>query len=304
MSDQENALKRRDVYSEITSQLIASIEADPGNPALPWRRSSGPLFMPVNALTKNAYDGINVVSLWVAAESNGYVAPVWATYRQWAELDAQVRSGEKSSLVIFYKQFEAQPDPNDADDDGKRRVARASRVFNAAQVDGYAVPDAPEPLGPVERIEAADPFVSASGARIEHGGDRAYYRPSTDHIQMPSEDAFCGTASMSRSEGYYATLVHELTHWTGTKHRLDREMGKRLQTTRTRLKSSSRRSAQRSFALSLALPRKRAADHAQYLAQWLKLMKDDSRAVFTAAAKASEAASYLKRLAQPIERAA
>jgi antirestriction protein ArdC len=107
---------RRDIFSEITSQLIASIEADPGKPALPWRRSSGPLFMPVNASTKSAYNGINVVSLWVAAEIKRYAAPVWATYRQWLELGAQVRSGEKSSLVIFYKEFEAEPDPDNTDE--------------------------------------------------------------------------------------------------------------------------------------------------------------------------------------------
>jgi antirestriction protein ArdC len=80
----------------------------------------------------------------------------------------------------------------------------------------------------IERIAAADLFVSATRARIEHRGDRAFYRPSTDHIQMPAEDAFCGSATMSRSEGYYATLVHELTHWTGAKHRINREFGKRF----------------------------------------------------------------------------
>lgn len=102
------------------------------------------------------------------------------------------------SLVIFYKEFETDPNPEDPSDDGKRRVARASRVFNASQVDRAAVQ--PDPLGPIERIAAADLFVNATGARIDHGGDRAYYRPSTDHIQMPSEDAFCGTATISRSE--------------------------------------------------------------------------------------------------------
>lgn len=168
--------------------------------------------MPVNALTQNAYNGINVVSLWVSAELKSYATPVWATYRQWSELGAQVRKDEKSSLVIFYKEFEADPDPDDASDDGKRRVARASRVFNAAQVDGYASTGEPTSLGPIERIAAADLLVSATGARIEHGGERAYYWPSTDHIQMPSEHTFCGTATMNRSEGYYATLVHELTH--------------------------------------------------------------------------------------------
>jgi antirestriction protein ArdC len=305
MSDQANhATKRRDIYSEITSQLIASIETDPGNFALPWRKASGPLFMPVNALTKNAYNGINIVSLWVAAEVKGFTTPVWATYRQWSEVGAQVRSGEKSSLVVFYKEFEAQPDPEDASDDGKRRVARASCVFNASQVDGYVVADAPEPLGPVERIAAADCFVSASGVRIEHGGDRAYYRPSTDHIQMPSEDAFCGTATMSRSEGYYATLVHELTHWTGAKHRLDREMGKRFGDNAYAAEELVAEIGAAFLCAELGITQETRADHAQYLAQWLKLLKDDSRAIFSAAAKASEAASYLKRLAETLDRAA
>lgn len=184
--------------------------------------------MPVNALTKNGYNGVNVVSLWVAAEIRRYSAPVWATYRQWQELGAQVRKDEKSSLVIFYKEYETEADPQIQDDDGKRRFARASYVFNAAQVDGFELPSAPQPLGPIERIEAADRFVAATNARIEHGGDQAYYVPSSDHIQMPAEGLFCGSDTMSREEGYYATLVHELTHWSGAKHRLDRNLQTRF----------------------------------------------------------------------------
>ena len=171
---------------------------------------------------------INIVSLWVSAEVQGYSAPVWATYRQWSELGAQVRMGETSSLVIFYKEFDTEPRPDDADDDGKRRVARASYVFNASQVEGFTSPGAAEPLGPVDRIAAADHFISATGAKIEHSGDRAFYRPSTDHIQMPGEDLFCGTDTMTRDEAYYAVLVHELTQWSGANHRLDRDMGKRF----------------------------------------------------------------------------
>ena len=305
MSTQTNrASTRQDVYSEITSQLIAAIEADPGKPALPWRKSSGPLFMPVNALTQNAYNGINIVSLWVAAEVKSFTTPVWATYKQWLELGAQVRKDEKSSLVIFYKEFDAQPNPEDASDDGKRRVARASRVFNAAQVDGYAVEAQPDPLGPIERIAAADLFVSATGARIEHGGDRAYYRPSTDHIQMPSADAFCGTATMSRSEGYYATLVHELTHWSGAKHRLGRDFGKRFGDHAYAAEELVAEIGAAFLCAELQITQDTRADHAQYLAQWLQLMKGDPRAIFAAAAKASEAASYLKRLGAEVQCAA
>jgi antirestriction protein ArdC len=253
--------------------------------------------MPVNALTKNAYNGINIVSLWVAAEVKQYVSPVWATYKQWLELGAQVRAGEKSSLVIFYKEFDAEPDPEDASDDGKRRVARASRVFNAGQVDGYQAPAAPEPLGPIARIAAADRFVSACGARIEHGGERAYYRSSSDHIQMPSEGAFCGTQTMNRSEGYYATLLHELTHWTGASHRLDRTFGRRFGDQAYAAEELVAEIGAAFLCAELQITQAVRPDHAQYLAQWLGLIKSDSRAIFAASAKASEAAAYLKRLA-------
>lgn len=178
--------------------------------------------MPENALTRKAYNGINIVNLWVAAEVKAYAAPIWASFQQWKQLGCQVRKGEKSSLIVFYKDYETEPDPEIDSDDGKRRVARASCVFNASQVDGYSLPEAPEPLGPIERLEAVDRFIRNTGARIEHGGERAYYRLSTDHIQMPDEDRFCGTAGMNRSGGYYSTLCHEAVHWTSPAHRLSR----------------------------------------------------------------------------------
>lgn len=287
---------RRDIHAEITNQLIAAIESGPGKLSMPWRRSSAPLFMPSNALTGNAYNGINIVSLWVSAECLGYSAPIWATYRQWSELGCQVRKGEKSSLVVFYKEYASEPDPQNADDDGKRRVARASYVFNASQVDGYTLPEAPQPLGSIERLEAVDQFIAASGARIEHGGERAFYRPSTDHIQMPDEGLFCGTDTMSRGEAYYAVLTHELTHWTAAPTRLGRELGKRFGDAAYAAEELVAEIASAFLCAELGITQDTRADHAQYLAQWLKLMKDDSRAIFAAAAKASEAVAYLKKL--------
>lgn len=292
--------QRRDIHAEITGKLIASIEAAPGTPRMPWRRSSAPLFMPVNALTGNRYSGINVVSLWVAAEIGGHTSPVWATYKQWTELGAQVRKGEKSSSVVFYKEYASEPDPNEAEDEGKRRVARASCVFNASQVDGYVQSDAPQSLGPVERLAAVDRFVAATAAVIVHGGERAFYRPSTDHIQMPDEGLFCGTDTMTRSEAYYAVLVHELTHWTSAKHRLDRVLGKRFGDRAYAAEELIAEIGSAFLCAELGITQDVRADHAQYLAQWLTLLKSDSRAIFTAAARASEAVGYLKRLQEPV----
>jgi antirestriction protein ArdC len=266
---------RRDIHQEITDQLIASIESNPGSFCLPWRRGSGALHLPVNALTGNQYNGINILTLWVAAEAFGFSAPLWGTYRQWAEKGAQVRKGEKSSLVVFYREFDTDPDPDDADDNGKRRVARASHVFNAAQVDGFALPDAAPPLGPVERIGNADRFVSATAALIAHGGDRAFYRPATDSIQMPDEGLFTGTDTMSRTEAYYATLVHELVHWSGAKHRLDREMGKRFGDHAYAAEELVAEIGAAFLCAELGITQDVRPDHAQYLSHWLRPLKDD-----------------------------
>lgn len=289
----------RDLHADITNQLIAAIEADPGKPSLPWRRQGGALHIPVNALTGNAYRGINIVSLWVAAASRGYATPLWGTYRQWAEKGAQVRRGEKSSLVVFYKEYEAVPDPDDADDTGTRRVARASHVFNADQVEGFELPPLPLSLGPIERLAQADAFVTATGATIRHGGDRAFFAPASDHIQMPEEGLFTGTQTMTRSEGYYATLVHELVHWSGAKHRLARDLGKRFGDNAYAAEELVAEIGAAFLCAELKITQDVRPDHAQYLANWLTLFKDDSRAIFAAAARASEAAAWLKAHGAP-----
>lgn len=287
---------RRDLYAEITNRIIAAIEADPGKPQMPWRRSSTPLWMPENALSGKAYNGINVVNLWVAAETRGFTSPVWASYRQWAELGAQVRKGARSELVIFYKEYDVAPDPDDDDDDGKRRVARASHVFNAAEVDGFEAAAQPEPLGPVARIAAADRFITATDARIAHGGDRAFYRPATDQIHMPDEGLFTGTDTMTRDEAYFAVLLHELTHWTMHETRCNRVLDKRFGKQAYAAEELVAEIGAAMLCAELGVTQDTRPDHAAYIASWLQLLKDDPKAIFTAAAKASEAVGFLKRL--------
>jgi antirestriction protein ArdC len=286
----------RDLYADITDRLIALIEADPGQMQLPWRRAGLPLSLPVNAATGNGYNGINIVSLWMAAEARGYTAPLWATFRQWLSIGAQVRKGEKASLVVFYKEFDAEPDPDSADDDGKRRMARASYVFNASQVDGFALPAEPELGPPIDRLDAADRFVAATGAAITFGGDRAYYRPATDVIVMPDEARFIDTRTMTRCEAFYATELHECVHWSGAESRLNRQFGKRFGDAAYAFEELVAELGAAFLCAELAITNDPRPDHAQYLAQWLAVLKADKRALFHAAAKASEAASYLKRL--------
>ena len=204
---------RFELHQTLTNQIIAAIERVSAEDfRLPWHRSGMSSIQPKNAHTKNAYRGINVVSLWVAAELQQYQYAIWASYKQWQELGAQVRKGERSSLVVFYKEYDTEPDPKDENDDGKRRVARHSSVFNVAQVDGFSLPDTPA-TSIVERDAAADAFFDATKADIRHGGERACYRPSQDLIQMPDERLFHGSEYGTPKEDYYCVLAHETTHY-------------------------------------------------------------------------------------------
>jgi antirestriction protein ArdC len=206
-----------DLHQHVTNLIVTAIEQGEGITSLPWRRTGLPNCLPANALSKASYNGINILALWASAMLRGYPFALWATYRQWSELGAQVRKGEKASTVIFYKEYCVDVDPANTDDDGHRRVARASSVFNVAQVDGFTLPDVPE-LPSIVRLERAEALVTATGAEIRHGGDMAFYRPrlgdgSGDYIQMPDERLFQAEQEAQRSEDYYSVLLHELTHY-------------------------------------------------------------------------------------------
>lgn len=283
-----------DIHQSITDQIVQALEAGVGEHRLPWARTGTPNVRPRNAVTKNAYRGINILSLWLSAEVHGFNHGLWASYRQWNDAGAQVRKGEKGTLVVFYKEFSVEPSPEDTDDDGARRVARASWVFNASQVDNFTVPGIPE-LPPLEREARAEAFIAATGAEIRHGGDMAYYRPSTDTIQMPDERLFTGSPLSTRTEDYYSVLCHELTHWTGAKARLDRLMKARFGDACYAMEELVAELGAAFLCADLGITHTPRPDHATYIAHWLQVLKSDKKAVFTAAAKASEAVHYLAK---------
>lgn len=286
----------RDIYAAITAELIKAIEADPGRPQMPWRKTGRPLWMPENATTGATYNGINVVNLWVAAETRGFTSPQWATYKQWQEIGAQVRKGAKSHMIVYYGEFETEPGAENPDDDGKRRFLRHSNVFNAQEVDGYELPAPPEPLDPIERLEAVEAFIAATGARIEQGGQRAYYRRSADLIQMPDERLFTGTDTMNRQESWYAVQLHELTHWTGHQTRCNRDAAGQFGSPEYAFEELIAETGAAFLCAQLQITQDVRADHSQYLANWLQMLKDDPKAIFKAAARANEAVTFLKKI--------
>ena len=293
----ENALFN--LHQTLTNQIVAAIERVSADDfRLPWHRSGLSSIQPRNALTKNAYRGINIIALWAAAEVHHYTRTLWASFKQWEQLGAHVRKGERASMVVFYREYDVEPDPEDAGDDGKRLVLRYSNVFNVTQVDGFALPDTPA-ISIVERDQAADDFFAATRADIRHGGERAFYRPSEDFIQMPDERLFRGSQYGSPKEDYYCVLAHEMTHWTAHRSRLNRELGKRFGDNQYSAEELIAELGSAFICAELGISPQPRLDHAQYLKHWLAMMKADNRAIFTAAARAQEAVNYLMSLQAP-----
>ena len=284
-----------DVYSRITNQVIEAIEAGAGNWRMPWHTDGLGAMRPVNVVSGRPYRGVNVLALWSAADEHGYSSDKWATYKQWQEIGAQVRKGEKSSLIVFWTVNDSDeggddPDhPNEGHEARRRIFARGYSVFNAEQVDGYQ--DEPPPPRPeIERIEHAERFFSALGADVRHGGARAFYRPASDHIQMPPFEAFRDAVA------YYATRGHETIHWTGAKQRLDRDMSGRFGSEPYAGEELVAELGAAFLCADLSLENEPRPDHAAYVASWLKALRDDNRAIFSAAAKAQQAIDYLQCL--------
>jgi antirestriction protein ArdC len=292
-----------DVYQTVTDRIVSMIERGTGEWCMPWHASSigepgAPVVMPRN-VTGRAYRGVNVPLLWAAAEACGYASPIWATYKQWRERGAQVRRGEKSTLVIFWKPIEvANDDGDDGDGDTETRlIARGYAVFNAAQVDGFDPPPfnggvgkRPEP----ERIETAEAFFHNVGATVCHGGNRAFYTSAGDYIQMPEFRQFVAP------DRYYSTLAHEHVHWSGVAHRCAREFGKRFGDEAYAFEELVAELGAAFLCADLGLSNEPRPDHAAYIASWLRVLKNDKRAIFTAASKAQAAADYLAA-SQPSE---
>lgn len=289
--------KRIDVHQTVTDQIVAAIEAGVGQWQMPWHRAGEGLSHPTNVDTRNAYRGVNILALWAAAQIRGYGTGMWGTYRQWSNQHCQVRKGEKASLIVFYKELEIEQSTPAGDIESDTVLfARASWVFNADQVDGYE-PDAALPaIDAVQRIKQVEQFVRATGADVRHGGTRAYYRPTDDFIQMPDRERFVGSATSSPTEAYYATLLHELTHWTGSKSRCDRNLYERFNKDAYAVEELVAELGAAFLCTTLGISTELRADHAQYIDHWIRVMKADKKAIFTAAAQAAKAAQYLQQL--------
>jgi len=256
MDIRQTAEPRADVYRTITDTIIAAIERGADEFVMPWHGSG--IARPQNALTGNDYHGVNILALWAVAHTRSFATGWWGTYRQWQLAGGQVRKGEQAATIVFFKRLEADAG---AEDTGKgengngpsqatRLFARASPVFNADQVDGWAPPAAVYPHGSAEAVAAVGALVEASKARIEHDRPMACYRIDRDLIEMPPMAAFRGSPSSTPTQAYAATLLHELVHNAAI----------RIMPHGLRWRLVFRASAMRLFGIIRALPGTRGAD--------------------------------------------
>jgi antirestriction protein ArdC len=287
---------REDVYSRVTAKVIADLEKGVIPWAKPWDAgpSGGAIMRPLRH-TGEPYAGINILMLWMAAEEQGFASPTWMTFRQALQYGGHVRKGERGTPVVYASTYVKEEEADDGDSVARTiPFLKTYTVFNVAQIEDlppgfYGAPAPAESL--IERIEHAESFFTATDADLRHGGDRAFYDPSADYIRMPPFETF------RDAEGYYATLAHETTHWTRHPTRLDRSFDRK--------RWGDEGYAQEELVAELGAAYLCAdlgispvvrEDHAAYIASWLTVLKDDKRAIFSAASHAQRALDYLHAL--------
>lgn len=285
--------ERRSLYEEITGQIIAELEAGRIPWVQPWGRiEDGPsLGMPLNAATGRRYSGINILILWGAVFARGYASQAWLTFRQAQALGGSVRRGERGITVVYADRFTPQEERRRASEGGDeaRSIAFLKRftVFSVEQCDG--LPDeliAPAPTAEVSSIlPEVEALIRCSCADMRIGGDRAFYAPTLDYIQVPRPEAFFDPVNWHR------TALHELGHWSGASHRLARDLtGPFGSVQYAREELVAEMSAAFTCASLGVTPTVR---HADYIGDWLQVLRDDDRAIVRAASAASKAADYL-----------
>jgi antirestriction protein ArdC len=284
---------REDVYSRVTARIIAGLDQGVRPWHKPWsaRHIDGRILRPLRG-NGVPYQGINTLLLWSEAQERGYASPTWLTYRQAQELGGQVRRGERGSTIVYADRIQ-RTETDSAGEQSERVIPflKSYVVFNVEQISG--LPERfrlrPEPrLDPVQRIQHADAFITATGAHIQHGGMLACYSLAQDRILLPP------FASFRDAESYYGTALHELAHWTRHPSRLARDFGRqRFGDEGYAMEELVAELGAAFLSADLDLTPEPRPDHAAYIASWLKVLHEDKRAIFTAASYAQRAADYL-----------
>jgi len=288
--------ERQDVYTRVTSKIIADLEQGVRTWMKPWNagNTGGRIMRPLR-FNGMPYSGINILMLWAESVMQGFASPTWMTFWQASELKAHVRKGEKGSLVVYANSI-TRTEEGEQGEESEREIhyMKGYTVFNVEQIEGlpeiyYAKPEVT--TTPVERIAKAEAFFAATKADVRYRGDRAFYAAEGDYIQMPVIEAF------RDPESFYATLAHESAHWTKHPSRLDRDFGRKQWGDEGYAREELVAELASAFLCAdLELTPEVRDDHASYIANWLTVLKNDKRAIFSAASHAQKAVDFLHGL--------
>lgn len=290
-SQQSSGESRISLYEDVTARIVAEMEQGIVPWVRPWTRSSAPLGMPRSAASRKAYSGINVLILWDAVIRRGFGSQEWLTFKQALSLGGHVRKGERGSVICYADSFVPRGKRDLAAESGNdpSRVPFLKRftVFNVEQCDGlpaHIVP--PPPTFPEnERHPAAESLITATGVTIREGGGEAFYHVGEDFIRLPPRGSFLTPAD------YYCTALHELGHATAHPSRLARDLTGRFGSTAYAREELIAELTSAFLCAHLGIiPQVR---HADYLGNWLVVLKSDNRAIFHAASQASKASDFL-----------
>jgi len=285
-------VKTTNLYDIVTGNILAELQTG----AIPWLKpwKGGNVGMlPANAITKRSYSGINVFLLWYQAGEHGYDKDLWLTYKQAEAARATVRRGEKGTHIVFTKPLLVKE--KDKEDPKKIQMLKTFCVFNVAQIDGLELPAEQERPTEVQRHEAAEALIKATNADIQSGGDRACYMPALDKVLVPPQMFF------TEQEAFYGVTLHELGHWTGAKHRLNRDLSGGFISIKYAFEELVAELTSAFLCAHLGI--KAELRHAGYIEHYMEVLRDDNRAFFRAAAKAQQAADYLRSFSGPMEAA-
>ncbi len=285
--------ERANLYDEITTRIIGELEAGRLPWVQPWGTAgvSAPLAMPKNASTGRAYSGVNVLILWGAVIARGFSCQSWLTFRQALSLGGNVRKGERGTTVVYADRFIPDDEKRRARETGDDAQAipflKRFTVFSTDQCEGLPeeLATAPPPMPERLILPEVEALIRASGADVRLGGDKAFYAPGPDYIQVPRPEAYFEPINWHR------TALHELSHWSGAPRRLGRDLSGDFG---SKLYAKEELIAEISAAFVCAtLGITPTVRHSDYIASWLDVLREDNRAIVRAASAASKAADYL-----------
>ena len=279
----------RDIYQEVTDNIFEMAQKGEMPWQKPWQGGGYSFGLPKNGTTNAMYRGVNILLLEGEAMEKDYDLHEWGSYKQWKDHGKQVRRNEKGTNIIFYKDLEI----GEEEDKKKIPLIRVSPVFNACQLEGYE----PQPIvGPkplIERLPHVDEFIQQTGAVIVRGGNQNFYRPSTDTIHLVNDDRWIGTADQTPLQAEYNVTFHEMAHWTGAKHRLDRDGGKRFGDKQYAGEEGVADLTSAFVSNALGVCAGPTQNNVSYIKGWLPEVLQDKKAIFAVASEASKAADYL-----------